>query len=419
MSRSVHSSNKFVYAALMALVVVFGFIKLFYLAKVLGVIHFAPYILFISLEAYLIPMLTGGLTEAVFRQYPILLGRGELNDAYRLRNRIFLLIAMIMLIECCIAALSSLILYQVGQVVWAYWVVVSAVHIIGTTLFFLVLREVRSRLKSVEYALCMCVRLILDLFVLFFLVSQTDVYSFLLLEACILILVGVVALVRVPSLRMVGVNSDVKGIFKVGIGMFGASSIGTFATMGDRVLLGVWLPVQQYSTYVFNGIVFQAGLSLASIVHQYIQPLVMQKFGSDGCIDSVYGEMLIWFRRLLLVAIVACPFIWILYGYAMAIYYPEYSFGLLLFLSFYFSAILHTGNVFGLLLIATNQLRVLFLSQILVAAFLCVAMGLGLSFSFDLAYFAIAFFISRLLSLCFSFTLARRQLKSNNINLSN
>jgi O-antigen/teichoic acid export membrane protein len=392
-------------------VALLGFVKLFILAKVLGVEGFGYYIFFITIETYLVPLLTGGLLESVFRQYPILLGQGDRSGAEGLRNRAFATVFSIVLIELLLVFFVAFILLQIGESDWSLWLFVAAVHIAITTFYFMVLREIRSRLKSVEYSLAMFARGLIDVTVLLFFLDSIGILFYLILEVAVLALIFGFLLIRIPRLWNFGQSGSLQGMAHTGLALLGSSSVGTFAITGDRVLLGIGLSAQKFSSYAFNGIIFQGGMSFANVVHQYIQPLIMQAYGRDGCIDNIYYELHKWFRRLLVMGLIVSPLAWFVYAYIATGFYPEYQFGTVLFFCLFLAAIVHVGNAFGLILIAAGEFKILFLCQLSLTVFLLVFIGVGILLNFSLEYFAVTFLACRVLSLVVLVSNSRRLLK--------
>jgi O-antigen/teichoic acid export membrane protein len=401
------------YGLMMGGVALLGFVKLLMLADVLGVSSFGLYVFFIALEAYLIPLMTLGLMESVFREYPILLGRGDVEKAYKLRNKSLMIILRIMTFALMAALIFSLFFAAYEEVDFVLWAAIGMLHIIANTLFLWGLREVRSRLKSLEYALAMMLKFILDVAILAVALWDLNVFSYLLLEAVVLMVISVFVFCRIPEVREVKEVGLLKGMVKSGFSLFGASSLGTLSITGDRLILGAGLPASNFSIYAFNGIVFQAGLSLASIVYQYIQPVVMHSYGREGSLRGVYCRLESLFLWFFVLGCLASPLIWWASSVLADQYYEDFQLGPVLFFCMYFAAVVHIGNFFSLILIAAKQIKKLYFCQLVSSVFLVLGLGVGFFGGMSLEYFGMVFLASRLLSLLLLLTNSRRLLNAN------
>ena len=278
-SLNLNKSEKLIYGAIMICATLIGFSKLLLLANVLGVSEFGKYVFFISLEAYLIPLCTLGLMEAIFREYPILLGKGEIKKAYELRNKsLFVIISLLILQSTIVGAACLIFSFNNFQTLFL-WGSIGMGHLAANVHFFWALREVRSRLKSVEYALMLTVRLIIDCTLLILFYKKFGLFSYLATEIVVLTLLNFILYKRIPKLTLIKKATISKTIYRNGFSLFGTSTIGSLSVSGDRLFLGSMLPTTLFSVYAFHGIVFQAGQSISNIIHQYMQPSVMHAYG--------------------------------------------------------------------------------------------------------------------------------------------
>lgn len=402
--------NKTAYGLMMAMVALLGFVKLLLLADALGIAGFGGYVFFITLEAYLMPLLTLGLMESVFRQYPILLGRGDYEKAYKLRNKSLLTIARLLFYQILFVLIFCLLCVRFGDKNYVLWVSVGAVHVIANVFFLWGLREIRSRLKSLEYALAMVLKFILDIVILAVASWDFNIFNYLLAEAIVLLFICVFVFLRISSVRVEKEAGLLDGMIKSGFTLFGASTIGTLSVTGDRLILGASLHSSMFSLYAFNGIIFQAGLSLANIIHQYIQPVVMQAYGREGFVDGIYYRLRRLFLFVLILGCLVSPFLWLISDYLVNRYYKDFHLDPLLFFSFLFAAVLHVGNFFSLILIAANEIKTLYICQSISATFLLLSFAIGFLYDASLGYFGTVFLISRFMSLLLLLRSSRRLL---------
>ena len=113
------------------------------LANVLGFLNLAS-MFFISLEAYLIPLCTLGLMEAIFREYPILLGKGKIQKAYELRNKSLFIIIRLLILQSTIVGAACLIFSFHNFETLFLWGAIGMGHLAANIHFFWALREVHG-----------------------------------------------------------------------------------------------------------------------------------------------------------------------------------------------------------------------------------------------------------------------------------
>ena len=390
-SLNLYKSEKSIYGAIMICATLIGFSKLLMLANVLGVSEFGKYVFFISLEAYLIPLCTLGLMEAIFREYPILLGKGKIQKAYELRNKSLFIIIRLLILQSTIVGAACLIFSFHNFEALFLWGAIGMGHLVANIHFFWALREVRSRLKSIEYALMLTGRLIIDCTLLLLFYKKFGLFTYLATEIIVLTLLNCILYQRIPELKLIKKPTISKTMYRNGFSLFGTSTIGSLSMSGDRLFLGATLPAVFFSVYAFHGIVFQAGQSISNIIHQYMQPSVMHAYGKDESIDAIIARLNQFLLKIIFISIIFSPLVWVVASFITENFVRQFHLSPVLFLSLFFAAVLNIGNIYSLIFIATKKFKTLYSIQFISSSMLLFLLSCGVIFDASLEYYGMAF----------------------------
>ncbi|MFP5268894.1 lipopolysaccharide biosynthesis protein [Coleofasciculus sp.] len=396
---------------------VVGLVKITLYAKVLSPGQLGYYSLSLLLSTYGMYICSCGLYEGSIGIFPRWYGEGRSNEVESARNTI-----------AGFTALSTLaLLLSLGLVITSDTLKDMSTNVViflaglfagGSTLFVLLLADIRSRLMTLEFGTIIFLRSILSLSLGTTLAHQYGYIGILVSE--IIITTCITAIIAKYKIHNFAWNLsgfvELKPIFRVGLPLMLNGVVTNAASNIDRFFVISTLGDTIFGYYSFAMILATGGSLVQSILSQHIGPEILYRIGQGDPPKELLGKL----NRCTVVILVSLVLLW--YPFSLIVewiipnYFPEYLQAYSIIPIIYVGASVIVVSYYENFIVAFRKTEYLLILNIAIVA---IVLGLSLLCSFwnlSLVSFAIIYVIGRILY--FIFTLILTQWSVNKLCLS-
>lgn len=354
-----------------------AYFKILLLGRLLEREAYGQYLYLLSAVSYLVPLVGLGLLDGFSRAQPILTGAGKLEEARELRNTCLGAISVIS--PCVVAVLGGLAFaFNLPRKGFEFeMLALAGVQLIVIQYYYLFLRDIRSNLKTTQYAAFMCIRGVLDLAAVVPLSREWGVRGALIGDAGSMILVTLaLSLFAVdgPALRLSKLSA-LTSLAKEGAQIILAGLACATALIMDRLVLGLVLSPREYAVYGVHALTLTATGIGTNIVYQYTFPRLVQLQSGP----AATGELLIATRRLSMrilgVALLLGPAVYLGFLMLARVFYPGYPIDHVLLAILCLAAVVEVANVYPTSLVAMGRHRLNLAVQILFVLLMLAGMS--------------------------------------------
>lgn len=407
--------EKTVFSSFMLVASGLAFAKVLVLGRVLEKPQYGQYLYLVNLTNYLLPMVSLGLLEGMSKAQPALLAKGRSDDARELRNRCFTAIALIcpLTVGCVVLGLAATVgrSWNDGPKILG----LMGVELVLSQFFFLLLRDLRSNLKTVQYAVFLCLRGVLDLLLVVLLSRSFGVMGVFMGQsislASLSILVGWFAMDRLSLKRPDW--SSLLSLIKEGAQITVGGVAATTALSVDRLVLGFLLGASDFALYGVHLLVLTAAAIGCNIVFQYSFPRLVQLHAAASDPEQLMVSTRRLFFKILLGGLLAAPVLYLGFLGAAHVFYPRYEIDRILLILLCFTAVVELSNVFPNSLVILGRYRAIIATYTAVATVTVLGVLPAIRAGMGFRWIGVLLLASRVMSLVISSAFLFRAFRSN------
>ncbi|MEQ9667163.1 lipopolysaccharide biosynthesis protein [Coleofasciculus sp. G2-EDA-02] len=385
-----------------------GLVKISVYAKLLTPIEFGYYSLSLLLSTYGMYICSCGLYEGSMGLFPRWYGEGRSKDVESSRNKIagFTVISSLALSICIGILLASNILPDMST---GIAILMAGLFAGVSTLFLLLLADIRSRLMTFEFGIIMFLRSILSIFLGTLLARK---YGYVgILGSEIFITGFITAIIARHTIHNFSWNFSeflaLKPIFRVGLPLMLNGFVTSAASNIDRFFVISKWGSTIFGYYSFAMILATGASLIQSILYQQISPEILYRIGRGDSPNKLLANL----NRFIIIIFVFL----VLFGYPFAVmikwliynYFPEYLPAYSMIPIIYVGASVIIVSHYEYFIVAVGKTEYLLVLNIFVVTVVLLLSVLCSFLELSLISFASIYVIGRILYFISTFLLSR------------
>lgn len=368
-----------------------GFMKSFYIAKLLSVTHFGAYSAIILIASYGIYLLQLGVDMGYLRIGALLNGKGYQSQKKHISNQTF---TFILLTGILVSVVNYLI--SIASTFPKVYGLVGLL-ITGLALFNFASTALRINQKLTSFSFFLFLRMLISTICIFVFQREISIYTIVLIEILSYLILTTIILIK-ENIKLAFPNRYfMKRILLHGLPFSMNNLLNNLSTNSDQWMISQLSSSFLFGQYSFLMITFTIGKGIMNIVGQSINPQILNDFGNKKEIGSVIQKVEKYIGRL---AILGFPVILIVYcasGKLIEWYYPNYISVNTSIPFVLIGVVFYVLNLYPIIFVVLNKGKTELLYSLLSALLFVVSTTIGLLFYPSLLFFAISFACIRFL----------------------
>ncbi|MCK4499887.1 hypothetical protein KAU11_05275 [Candidatus Babeliales bacterium] len=390
------SAKVAIYTGLMVAGAILGFCKTVVFSKVMGIVGFGYYSVFILAASYGTYACNLGILDGLLREVSLLRGRNDELAASDIRNKAAGAILVFSLSSLFVYCLFVLF-FSNGNWNRTYILLMAGLFSAGTAFFMFGTLDLRTSLRVVPFSAMIALKAGISLFLGLIAVWLFGWQSIVVVE--ILVVVSLFLIIRFFLLKnfkfQLSDFAKIRRLVKTGFPIMLGNFTRNIALNIDRWFTVSIFGVSAFSQYSFGMIIATAGMVVSNIIGVYIGPGLLHEFGRTN--DLLRMKHRVYY----IVALIFLLFVaaWIPFIFAIDIigakYFPEYSQGISLMRLIYIGVMFQTMNMFDWVFIASNKTYIIFNISLGVGLLILAVCALASIFNSSLIEFAAIYSVGR------------------------